>query len=1307
VKLSSQNFYDTTDNQRDQAKVDECLNLCASYTAQTVTACEMIWDESNRGCYAHTQAVSRGNNKDHYSCYIKDDGNCQYPGTCQESTKTQFCPRQEGICVKQNGHHSGHDQNHGVIKLAEGHFPDFLDNTDAQVQWCLDLCACYDDKPVTGCEMSWNKHHSWQNGCFVHTEQIDRGSNIASHNTYSCHLAKKANEPCPGECDAANKNIFCARQKGFCVKLNGHDQNSGVYKLADGDFKDVLGAGRDDKMTQWCLDLCACYDDKPVTGCEMIWDQHNRGCYVHTQEIAKGNNRDRHSCYLAANSLEDCPGECKVEDKQYFCTRQKGFCVKHNGAHHGHDQNSGVYKLADGDFKDVLGADRDDEMAQWCLDLCACYDDKPVTGCEMIWDQGNRGCYVHTQQVSRGNHVDRHSCYLAANNQNECPGECDASTKKSFCARQKGFCVKANGHDQNSGVYKLADGDFKDVLGASQNGGRVQWCLDLCACYDDKPITGCEMIWDQGNRGCYVHTQPIAKGNYHDRHSCYLVDNGECPGQCDESEKPDFSGRRKGFCVKQSGHDQNHGVIKLADGSFKDSIGSSLYDQGRVDDCLDLCACYDDATVTACEMVWNNRHGWKNGCYAHTQEVARGSNHDKYSCYLVGNHKWDQCAENEKVKFTGRRQGNCIKGNGLDQNEGVIKLGDGSFKDTVGNTDDRVKECLDLCACYGGANVTACEMVWDSHNHHNGCYAHTKQVNRADNQGKASCYIADDHDHQYCAEEKKVQFSGRRKGFCVKQNGGDQNHGVIRLGYNNYKDTVGQDTGRMGNAVQACLDMCACYEGATVTACEMIWDQGNKGCYAHTQAVARGNNVDRHSCYVVGNHTWDQCQEEDKVKFSGRRKGFCVKANGHDQNDGVIKLGDGNYKDVLGNTDAMVEECLKLCACYEFATVTGCEMIWDQWNKGCYAHTKEIARGNYVSRHSCYVVGNQKWGNCLEEEKVKFNNRQTGYCVSPDGNYQDEGVIKLGDGNFKDTIGNQNAMVQECLNLCACYEGANVTACEMVWDYHKRGCYAHTKVVTRARDYYGKHSCHIAKDNNFEQCTEEKKVTFSGRRKGFCVKQNGGDQNHGVIKLGNGDYRDTTGQDRMGQAVKDCLDMCACYEGATVTACEMIWNQGNRGCYAHTQAVARGNNVERHSCYLVGDHEWGECADDQKTSFSDRQRGFCVKANGHDQNDGVIKLGDGNYKDTGSKNDAVEECLKLCACYKGAPVTGCEMIWDQGNRGCYVHTNWISRGNGRDRHSCYLANGGANFKGTLGRVCSANAWGDPHLVTWDGLRVSY
>ena len=86
-----------------------------------------------------------------------------------------------------------------------------------------------------------------------------------------------------------------------------------------------------------------------------------------------------------------------------------------------------------------------------------------------------------------------------------------------------------------------------------------------------------------------------------------------------------------------------------------------------------------------------------------------------------------------------------------------------------------------------------------------------------------------------------------------------------------------------------------------------------------------------------------------------------------------------------------------------------------------------------------------------------------------------------------------------------------------------------------------------------------------------------------------------------------------------------------------------------------------------RVGFGKRQKGFCVKRNGGDENAGVVKLASGDFQ----TEEQVKQCWAKCAAYPG--VTGCETIWNQGNRGCYVHTsNAIVRGNGVKNHYCAL-----------------------------------
>ena len=61
----------------------------------------------------------------------------------------------------------------------------------------------------------------------------------------------------------------------------------------------------------------------------------------------------------------------------------------------GGDENSGVTKLESGDFETA-------EEKAACLEKCTVFAEtatEPVTGCETIFDQSNRGCYVHQVRV--------------------------------------------------------------------------------------------------------------------------------------------------------------------------------------------------------------------------------------------------------------------------------------------------------------------------------------------------------------------------------------------------------------------------------------------------------------------------------------------------------------------------------------------------------------------------------------------------------------------------------------------------------------------------------------------------------------------------------------------------------------------------------------------------------------------------------------------------------------------------------------------------------------------------------------------
>ena len=76
---------------------------------------------------------------------------------------------------------------------------------------------------------------------------------------------------------------------------------------------------------------------------------------------------------------------------------------------------------------------------------------------------------------------------------------------------------------------------------------------------------------------------------------------------------------------------------------------------------------------------------------------------------------------------------------------------------------------------------------------------------------------------------------------------------------------------------------------------------------------------------------------------------------------------------------------------------------------------------------------------------------------------------------------------------------------------------------------------------------------------GHCVSSRNGNQSLGVIRLDNGNGNSVRRQ-------KECLELCKNRSGAS--GCELIWNQLNNGCYAHTNSISHGNGAEHHLCWI-------------------------------------------------------------------------------------------------------------------------------------------
>ena len=89
-----------------------------------------------------------------------------------------------------------------------------------------------------------------------------------------------------------------------------------------------------------------------------------------------------------------------------------------------------------------------------------------------------------------------------------------------------------------------------------------------------------------------------------------------------------------------------------------------------------------------------------------------------------------------------------------------------------------------------------------------------------------------------------------------------------------------------------------------------------------------------------------------------------------------------------------------------------------------------------------------------------------------------------------------------------------------------------------------------------------------------------------------------------------------------------------------------------------------------------KDAGVCILADGSNST-GVVKLDEFD----GFTPQRHEACFKKCEAYKNA--TGCEMVWnDWFNKGCYVHTDNVTKGDGTENRACWIWEKKCNATGT-------------------------
>merc|ERR1712166_1033164 len=279
--------------------------------------------------------------------------------------------------------------------------------------------------------------------------------------------------------------------------------------------------------------------------------------------------------------------------------------------------------------------------------------------------------------------------------------------------------------------------------------------------------------------------------------------------------------------------------------------------------------------------------------------------------------------------------------------------------------------------------------------------------------------------------------------------------------------------------------------------------------------------------------------------------GFCL-SNGNDQNSGGIKLDGGNYE---GNTKEA--QCLAQCKEHS-ADWTGCEVIWDQGNAGCYVHTEHVNSANSVDRHKCLLRGVYDAATAsADDEDEAPPTEAVGTALSAFVKHATGQECGTGGEHTSETNLGQAENIEDCASKCAAQVGCNYFAIgtqeklnRCYWE-HDVACSDPAQNVDDSYDVWVKSSYPDIPIHDEDE--DDRNALDRGTEAwppGFCLS-NGNDQNSGVTKLDEGNYEGNTKE-------AQCLAQCK-EHSADWTGCEVIWDQGNAGCYVHTEHVNSAN----------------------------------------------------------------------------------------------------------------------------------------------------
>ena len=1017
---------------------------------------------------------------------------------------------------------------------------------------------------------------------------------------------------------------FNAEEDGYCVKASGGDQNGGVTKLASGDHET-------EAEKRACMMLCA--QTEGFTGCEVIWGQFNKGCYVHTQEVAKGNGVDKHKCWTknaCAGSASELVTElADVSDSSSTSAWQPWGCpltfdkplksakITLTWKDQGWGNKQGRVGLAQGGDDDRAASGlASHAWVTETIDLSVGQipnDMQPLQPTYVVGGGGGHQLYVKdaTLVVELDDDADVSGALGAED------GSFD-----SACADSTTWHKKKNDKQNCAWVGKKAAKRCKDKIKSVDGETASDACPVACgACDPDDP-------------GAFASETALAEEGFDDPGSFWLAEQA-------------------GRCAGDDGAPANAARLKL-----KPYDGSATY----AAECTELCAFrYPDAK--GCEVVTAPAH--LSGCYVHLGDIAGG-------CELMGG-----CAgsatcwrpnpfhDPARVGAIGgtaeilQWSGSCPS-DGSDPNPpgGQYKIG--SYEKSEWDGDVNVQHFTGgtHCGSIGGPRTGQFYIVAD---------LDTGAAVYLEPSEPSTCkYVMVLHTPpEGVPVPEPTPRPTPRPSF-------DPTTAPTPTPEPSLRPT--RFTGDCDVDAPSCADCCA-RNCADVSGAGDLDFSGAAGggdacvCFVGDASFKTVTGTPGDDClFVAGDYaTVDGGAGGDDIVLYGGKLSRAFGGAGADkivvnQKGENVLQGDDQYVLVEGGAGDDAIEVLKSFVHARggdgddditVGSADGSQLkrvhAWggDGDDVVTAGHVKASAFNGDKGKDT--LVVDDAYGSTVRggggDDHLTFQDFHDGFVYAGSGNDDvyavgDHNVLDGGYGNF-DTLyvageGNEYAYFEMGENkdpIPTPMPTGVPTPCPDLWS--DAGVPPQRTLAVDGKAHQLVYP--LAQTAGLVDWTKPgDEVTMELEATSTCAHSVA----LGFAAEGGGSFLDLV------------VPALAAGEIIRATGTVAAWSEkdADEDCLTEDCGGAGGG--------------------DSASAFGEEQAGYCVTSDGSDQNSGVVKLANWDH-DTDEKK---AECLLACA--DEPDFTGCEVIWGQSNAGCYVHTQEVAKGNGYAKHSCWLKEAG-------------------------------